>query len=60
VASNLDIIVSEGLRLTVFDITKMEAGKIDWKKETVSVASVLETSHLLTFDRSTKFSPNDQ
>jgi signal transduction histidine kinase/streptogramin lyase len=53
VASNLDIIVSEGLRLTelinnVLDITKMEEGKIEWKKETVSIASVLESAREAT------------
>jgi signal transduction histidine kinase/sugar lactone lactonase YvrE len=53
VAANLDIIVSEGLRLTelinnVLDITKMEEGKIEWKKETVSIASVLESAREAT------------
>jgi signal transduction histidine kinase len=53
VSTNLDIIVSEGFRLTeminnVLDITKMEEGKIEWKKETVSIASVLESAREAT------------
>ena len=53
VSSNIDIILSEGFRLTelinnVLDITKMEEGKIEWKKETVSIASVLESAREAT------------
>jgi len=47
VRSNLDIIVAEGERLTslindVLDIAKMEAGKIVWKSQPVSLAEVME------------------
>ncbi len=47
VTGNLDIIVAEGERLTnlindVLDIAKMEAGKIEWKSETVSLVEVME------------------
>ncbi|MBF0466941.1 MAG: response regulator [Nitrospirae bacterium] len=47
VNSNLDIIFSEGMRLTslindVLDIAKMEAGKVDWKKVSVSIDEIIE------------------
>ena len=47
VGSNIEIIVSEGERLTalindVLDIAKMEAGKIEWKIEPVRVEEVLK------------------
>jgi len=47
VADNLDIIVSEGGRLTdlindVLDIAKMEAGKIEWKMAPLQISEVLE------------------
>jgi signal transduction histidine kinase/DNA-binding response OmpR family regulator len=49
VRENVDIIISEGERLTalindVLDIAKMEAGKVDWSMEPVSVAEILEQS----------------
>lgn len=65
VTSNVDIIVSEGERLTmlindVLDIAKMEAGKVDWKMETLSLAKVAErainaTSGLFDESRPVKF-----
>ncbi|HBL59473.1 MAG TPA: hypothetical protein DDZ80_13435 [Cyanobacteria bacterium UBA8803] len=47
VKDNVDIIVSEGGRLTalindVLDIAKMEAGKVDWNMQPLSVAEVVE------------------
>lgn len=47
VGDNIDIIVSEGARLTalindVLDIAKMEAGKIEWKMEPLQVTEVVE------------------
>lgn len=46
VRQNVDIIVSEGERLTklindVLDIAKMEAGKVEWKTEPVSIQEVI-------------------
>lgn len=53
VTKNVGIIISEGERLTalinnVLDITKMEAGKIDWKYEKISLHNVIEHSILAT------------
>ncbi|MDJ1175547.1 ATP-binding protein [Roseofilum capinflatum] len=53
VSTNLDIIVSEGVRLTalindVLDIAKMEAGKVDWKDEPVAIAQLIERATIAT------------
>lgn len=47
VKDNLDIIITEGTRLTslindVLDIAKMEAGKIEWKIEPLSIIEVID------------------
>ena len=47
VRENLDIIVSEGERLTslindVLDISKIEAGKIEWSMETTAIEDIIE------------------
>lgn len=47
VGDNIDIIVSEGERLTklindVLDIAKMEAGKVEWKMEPITVTEIIE------------------
>jgi signal transduction histidine kinase len=53
VESNLDTIVSEGDRLTdlindLLDITKIEAGKVEWKMELTSVAEIIERATAIT------------
>ncbi|KJU86551.1 sodium:solute symporter [Candidatus Magnetobacterium bavaricum] len=47
--NNLEIIVSEGMRLTslindVLDIAKMEAGKVDYKRVSISIAEIIDTA----------------
>jgi PAS domain S-box-containing protein len=53
VSENLRIIVSEGERLTnlindVLDLSKMEAGKIDWKREPVTMSEILHQATAAT------------
>ena len=53
VNDNLDIIVSEGARLTalindVLDLAKIEAGKVDWKIEPVSVEEIIDRAAAAT------------
>ncbi|MEO5358870.1 MAG: cache domain-containing protein [Nitrospirota bacterium] len=53
IKENIDTIISEGERLTslivdVLDMAKMEAGKIDWKKENINVKSLLERAAEVT------------
>ena len=50
---NLQIIITEGLRLTslinnVLDLAKIESGKIDWKNETITIAEVIDQSTAAT------------
>ncbi len=47
VTENVEIIISEGVRLTnlindVLDIAKMEAGKIDWRMQPIAITEVAE------------------
>ncbi|MHC9540688.1 MAG: cache domain-containing protein [Vulcanimicrobiota bacterium] len=53
VRENLEIISTEGVRLTdlvndVLDLAKMEAGRIDWKMESISLLEVIEKATLAT------------
>ncbi|MEZ5319723.1 MAG: response regulator [Vicinamibacterales bacterium] len=53
VADNLAVVVSEGERLTkliddVLDLAKIEAGKLEWHMEAVTVADVLERATAAT------------
>jgi signal transduction histidine kinase/DNA-binding response OmpR family regulator len=49
ISENLDVIVSEGERLTslindVLDIAKLEAGRIEWKRQQIVIPELLETA----------------
>lgn len=53
VKENLEIISTEGVRLTdlvndVLDLAKMEAGRIDWKMESLTLPEVIEKAVLAT------------
>ncbi|MBD3307461.1 response regulator [candidate division KSB3 bacterium] len=53
VKENLEIIIAEGERLTtlindVLDIAKMEAGKIDWKMEKLSIVEIIDRATVAT------------
>jgi PAS domain S-box-containing protein len=54
IAQNIDIMVSEGERLTklindVLDIAKMEAGRVDWNMQYFSVHELIERATSATF-----------
>ena len=54
IAQNIDIMVSEGERLTklindVLDIAKMEAGRVDWNMQSFSVHELIERAASATF-----------
>jgi signal transduction histidine kinase/DNA-binding response OmpR family regulator/putative methionine-R-sulfoxide reductase with GAF domain len=53
VTENLDIIVSEGERLTtlinnVLDLAKIEAGKVEWKMQPLAMSTVIERATTAT------------
>jgi adenylate cyclase len=53
VQDNLEIILSEGRRLTalinnVLDLEKIESGKMDWANEPLSIAEVIDQAHAAT------------
>jgi signal transduction histidine kinase len=53
ISKNLDIVVSEGERLTqlinnVLDLAKIEAGKIEWRMEQLAISEVVERAAATT------------
>lgn len=54
IKSNIDIIVTEGERLTnlindILDLAKLEAGKVEWKSEEVNIQEVIEHATSATY-----------
>lgn len=53
VSANIDIIIAEGERLTalinnVLDLAKIEAGKVEWQMEPVSIGEIIERAATAT------------
>ncbi|HYL77187.1 MAG TPA: GAF domain-containing protein [Bryobacteraceae bacterium] len=53
VADNLDVVVSEGERLTklideVLDLAKIEAGKLEWRMESLSASEIIDRAMAAT------------
>lgn len=53
VSSNVDIIIAEGERLTalinnVLDLAKIEAGKVEWQMESISIQEIIERAATAT------------
>ena len=53
VQQNLDTVILEGKRLTsliddLLDIAKIEAGKVEWNMESISVAEIIKRATAVT------------